>query len=103
MLSLFCFYWQPATGGWQLAFAVAFPEDCGLTTEELPQSVALTTTAAAATPFCLVSSCSIFWLLPDLANSAATRMAFLMAFAFEDPWLTMTTPLMPSSGAPPYS
>ena len=46
---------------------------------------------------------SIFSFTLLSANSAATRIAFLMALAFDDPWLMMHTPLMPSSGAPPYS
>ena len=36
-------------------------------------------------------------------NSAANRMAFLMAFALERPWQMITHPLTPSIGAPPYS
>ena len=40
------------------------------------------------------------WLM---AKSRATRMAFLMAFAFERPWEMMQPPLTPRSGAPPYS
>src|SRR5580765_2935746 len=37
------------------------------------------------------------------AKSEATRKAFLMAFAFDDPWVIKQTPFTPSSGAPPYS
>ena len=44
----------------------------------------------------------VSFTLPS-ANSAATRTAFFMAFVFDDPWVMMHTPLMPSSGAPPYS
>ena len=36
-----------------------------------------------------------------LANSAATRIAFLIALAFDRPWQMMQTPFTPSSGAPP--
>ena len=49
------------------------------------------------------SSSSIRWLTLPSENSAATRMAFLMALAFERPWQMMQTPRTPSSGAPPYS
>ena len=38
-----------------------------------------------------------------VANSRATRIAFLIAFAFERPWQTMHPPFTPRSGAPPYS
>ena len=45
--------------------------------------------------------------MPELtsawANSAATRMPFMIARSFEEPWPTMQTPRTPSSGAPPYS
>ena len=37
------------------------------------------------------------------ASSAATRMAFFIARSEERPWLMMLMPLMPISGAPPYS
>ena len=36
-------------------------------------------------------------------NSAAMRMAFLIALAVELPWPMMQMPLTPSRGAPPYS
>src|SRR5882724_9252202 len=49
------------------------------------------------------SSSSIFSLTLPCANSAATRMAFLMALAFDRPWQMMLTPLTPRSGTPPYS
>jgi hypothetical protein len=49
------------------------------------------------------SSFSIFWLICRSANSAATRIAFLIAFAFDEPCVTMHMPLTPSRGAPPYS
>ena len=37
------------------------------------------------------------------ANSAATRMPFMIAFSLEEPWPTMQTPRTPRRGAPPYS
>jgi len=37
------------------------------------------------------------------ASSEATRIAFLMARSEDRPWLMMLMPLMPMSGAPPYS
>src|SRR6266576_3846425 len=49
------------------------------------------------------SSFSILSLIRNSANSAATRIAFLIAFAFEEPWVIKHTPLTPSKGAPPYS
>src|SRR6516165_10987215 len=49
------------------------------------------------------SSFSIFSLIPLSANSEATRIAFLMAFAFDDPWVMKHAPFTPSNGAPPYS
>src|SRR2546425_11137359 len=45
----------------------------------------------------------IFSFTLPSANSAATRIAFLMAFAFEPPWQMMHAPRTPRSGAPPYS
>jgi hypothetical protein len=36
-------------------------------------------------------------------NSAASRIAFLIAFAEERPWPMMQHFLTPRSGAPPYS
>ncbi len=38
-----------------------------------------------------------------VADSAATRIAFRMARALLRPWAMTHTPLIPSSGAPPYS
>src|SRR5207249_1558277 len=49
------------------------------------------------------SSFSILSLIRNSANSAATRIAFLIAFAFDEPWVIKHTPLTPSKGAPPYS
>ena len=49
------------------------------------------------------NSSSIFSFTRPSANSAATRMAFLTAFALELPWQMVQTPFTPSSGAPPYS
>src|SRR5574341_2632405 len=51
-------------------------------------------------PDALDSSLSMrrFRLAP--ANSAATRIAFLIALALERPWQMMLTPLTPSNGAP---
>src|SRR5258708_3524892 len=49
------------------------------------------------------SSCSIFSFMFALASPAATRIAFLIAFAFERPCPITQTPRTPSSGAPPYS
>ena len=40
---------------------------------------------------------------PSLENRSASRIAFRTALADERPWPTTTTPLTPSSGAPPYS
>ena len=57
---------------------------------------------ATAALSCANSRSIASFTLPS-ANSAATRTAFLMAFVFDDPWVMMHTPLMPSSGAPPYS
>ena len=45
----------------------------------------------------------IFWARLRRENSAAKRMAFLIAFAEERPWQMMTQPFTPRSGAPPYS
>ena len=36
-------------------------------------------------------------------SSAATRIAFLMAFGFDRPWPITVMPRTPSSGAPPVS
>ncbi len=46
---------------------------------------------------------SIDWLTPLSPNSAATRIAFFIALAFDDPCVMMQTPFTPSRGAPPYS
>ena len=43
--------------------------------------------------------CASFWR----ENSAANRIAFLIAFALERPWQMITQPWTPSIGAPPYS
>jgi hypothetical protein len=43
---------------------------------------------------------SFMWWWTD---SAATRIAFLIAFGELEPWAMITTPLTPRSGAPPYS
>lgn len=51
----------------------------------------------------LASSLSISRLMLRSANSADTRNAFLIAFAFDEPCVMKQTPLIPSSGAPPYS
>src|SRR2546422_6895562 len=58
------------------------------------------TVAGAPSP---ASSFSIWWLIRRSANSAATRIAFLIAFAFDDPCVMKHTPFTPSNGAPPYS
>src|SRR6266571_573587 len=47
--------------------------------------------------------CSMDPLIPRSENSAATRTAFLIAFAFDEPCVMMHAPFTPSSGAPPYS
>src|SRR5581483_5697354 len=57
------------------------------------------TPAACAAP----NSFAIESLMRCSANSAATRIAFLMAFAFDDPCVMKHTPFTPNSGAPPYS
>src|SRR5207302_105963 len=49
------------------------------------------------------SSFSILSFIRNSANSAATRIAFLIAFAFDEPWVMKHTPLTPNKGAPPYS
>src|SRR5579884_1350405 len=49
------------------------------------------------------SSSSMRWLILPAANSAATRIVFLIAFALERPCVIMHTPVTPSNGAPPYS
>ena len=55
-------------------------------------------------PIAVQAKCpSIFSFTRPSANSAATRMAFLMALAFDPPWQMMHTPRTPSRGAPPYS
>src|SRR5579871_4595913 len=58
-------------------------------------------TAAAGGPPRSSSSIRAFTLPP--ANSAATRIAFLMALALDRPWQMMQPPRTPSRGAPPYS
>src|SRR5271169_5700586 len=50
-----------------------------------------------------VNVLSISELIGCSANSAATRIAFLIALAFDDPWVMKQTPFTPSNGAPPYS
>src|ERR1700756_4082894 len=49
------------------------------------------------------SSCSIFSFMLALASPAATRIAFLIAFAFERPCSLTHSLLTFISGAPPYS
>src|SRR3954464_7204383 len=66
------------------------------------QNLALYCIAIAGARFA-VSSFSILWLIRRPANSAATRIAFLMALALDDPWVMKHTPFTPSKGAPPYS
>src|SRR5580658_7046487 len=46
---------------------------------------------------------SIDPLIPRSENSAATRTAFLIALAFDEPCVMMHAPFTPSKGAPPYS
>src|SRR5580704_13855466 len=63
-------------------------------------SILLRAALAARIP---VNVLSISALIGCSANSAATRIAFLMALAFDDPWVIKQTPFTPSKGAPPYS
>src|SRR5579863_10038173 len=49
------------------------------------------------------NSSSIFSFTRPWANSAATRMAFLIALALDRPWQMVLTPFTPNRGAPPYS
>src|SRR5262249_13520473 len=62
---------------------------------------ALTSLASRA---CSSAICAwIFSARCCLENSAAKRIAFLIALAEERPWQMMTHPFTPRSGAPPYS
>ena len=60
-------------------------------------------TCAASSVECSAKACSRWALTPVCANSAATRIAFMMARSFDEPCPTMLTPRRPSKGAPPYS
>ena len=62
-----------------------------------------TFTAASFSEAFVRSSSSMRWFTFPCENSAATRIALRIAFAFARPWLMMHTPRTPSSGAPPYS
>src|SRR5439155_22944805 len=70
----------------------------------LPEGEALSykTPAVLVIPS-FVNSVSIARFTLCLQKSFATRTAFLIAFALERPWQTIVIPLIPSSGAPPYS
>src|SRR5439155_13071595 len=48
-------------------------------------------------------SVSILEVIFRSTKSFATRIAFLIAFTFDDPWVMKQAPLIPSKGAPPYS
>src|SRR4030081_3086996 len=63
-------------------------------------SIPLRAELAARIP---INVLSISELMGCSANSAATRIAFLIALAFDDPWVMKQTPFTPSRGAPPYS
>src|SRR5690242_9160246 len=52
---------------------------------------------------CELRPFSILSLILVSANCAATRTAFLIAVALDEPWPTMHMPLIPKRGAPPYS
>src|SRR4051794_32159434 len=68
--------------------------------EDSPDQSAFAGILSWATGF---NSSSIRWLTRHSENSLATRMAFLIALAFDRPWQIMHTPRTPSNGAPPYS